>query len=158
MLRLICLVWIPRILSTRGSAFRSRKKCEGGNHIKAYGILVHWLSLRNPWSHDSKLLKVAILVNSFPILVHFFAIVVHMHMPSRDHLLHTFFWTKKWTPSMKSGKVESRRSCWKQTILGSKADDLTKANDPKKMFFWLKADDPVYFIFYISKQTISVEI
>ena len=48
------------------------------------------------------------------------------------------------------GKVQSRRSCPKQTILvakaddlfgpkqtifGAKADDLTKADDPKKIIF-----------------------
>ena len=84
------------------------------------------------------------------------------------------------------GPVESRRSRRKQTILGTKADDLlsqsrrsfepkqtifwaktddlTKADDPKKMFFdskqtiLVKADDLISFIFYISKQTIIVRI
>ena len=35
----------------------------------------------------------------------------------------------------KMSKVQSRLSCPIQTILGAKADDLTKADDPKKYFF-----------------------
>ena len=58
--------------------------------------------------------------------------------------------------------VESRRcSEPKQTIFWAKTDDLTKADDRKKMFFFdlkqtilVKADDLISFIFYISKQTI----
>ena len=41
-------------------------------HTHAVAILAHWLFLRNFWSHDSKLFKVAILVHFFAILVHFF--------------------------------------------------------------------------------------
>ena len=51
----------------------------------------------------------------------------------------------------------------KQTIFGAKADDLTKADDPKKNYFFdpkqtilAKADDPIFSFFYIPKQTILV--
>ena len=63
------------------------------------------------------------------------------------------------------GKVESRRS-WgrKQTIFWAETDDLTKSDDPEKMFFdskqtiLVKSDDAISFIFNISKQTILVRI
>ena len=64
---------------SRGCTFWSRKECEGGNHAKAYGPLFH---------------DFGPVFGDFGPLIHH---LVHMHMPSRDYLLQTLFWTKKWT-------------------------------------------------------------
>ena len=56
--------------------------------VEAYAIWVYGLSLRNSWSYDSKLLEVAI-----GPLFHYCG----LHA-SRDNLLKTLFWTKKFTP------------------------------------------------------------
>ena len=32
-----------------------------------------------------------------------------MHLPSRDYLFHTLFWTQKWTPSSNERKPKVRR-------------------------------------------------
>ena len=50
--------------------------------------------------------------------------------------------------------AESRRS-WgqKQTIFWAKADDLIKADNPKKNFFLLKADDHIYFFVFQSRRS-----
>ena len=84
-------------------------------HMQALTILVRWLYLRNFWSLDSKLFKWS--KNSE--IKSTDQNRDGLHMLSRDYLLHTLFWTKKWTPEyeirpQKNGQELARHTCsWK---------------------------------------------
>ena len=130
----ISIFFCQNRMNTWGSTFWSRKECEGDNHVKSYinrddfgpltffsKFLIIWPKILRsrdfgPLSNSLNTSNCLTKMDQKEFWVTWSKISerksvdqnrVGIHMPSRDYLLHTLFWTKKWTPSSCFSKISN---------------------------------------------------